>query len=358
MRILIADRLRPYTHSLGARCLLPGTSLACEIFPTRISIWDLSKTLPKHLEDINIDLEGPVADFTVLQELEKGHIDVFGQSQKGYFRYLITGRSEGGLQVVVKKFPECSRKPEKELYCEHTSPKISPIAFENLSFGCSKAQEWPAIRRRSNLQEILPFWYRLGLWSELPNLAYSKPIDAVGGAASLLAELEKHISDRNLVGMESGFQKLLSVGFEGMFSPRYEDGEHQGILLPPVDVTSIDSPLLLLSYGQKLIRSMLISSSDSEIDILPALLPELHCGRLLNVELPNVGRIDLEWSKKTIRRIAFHPSQTNHALRFIFHKGISACRLQVANKGIKQRYCSREPFDFICGKSYFFDNFT
>jgi hypothetical protein len=356
MRISIAQRWRPFSHALGGRCLIPGTALACDVYPTLIAIWDLSGLTPRHLEDVPLDLVGPVSQFTVRQDLEVGQVDVWGHSQKGYFHYILKGQPEGGLRLLIKRFPADAAMPTSEICCHNHPSSAMPVNFENLSFGVAKAQEWPGIRGRGNLEEILPLWFRLGQWALLPQLQGHASLQHIGGAAHLLYELERRIAEADLIGMAEIFRCLLCVGFEGMFSPRLIDSEHQGVPLSPLDMQSRGSPLLLLSHGHKLIRNMLLAADGVAIDVLPALLPDLHCGRLLNVHLAQRGTIDMEWSKKHIRRMVFNPT-VDGTHRFIFHKGISSCRLRMGDKGAKLHYSSGETFDFFAGTSYFFDNF-
>ncbi len=66
------------------------------------------------------------------------------------------------------------------------------------------------------------------------------------------------------------------------------------------------SPLAFLTEGARLIRNHFIEEEPNGIKILPALPPECHAGRLINVAIKGVN-LDLEWSKKTIRRLILRP---------------------------------------------------
>lgn len=350
MHIKIAQRWRPYSHALGSRCLIPGTTVCGEIFPTLMRLYDLSSSQPSLIAEVSFDLSAPVRQFTIRQDLEKGYVDVWGDSQKGFFHYRLQAATNGGVDFLVKKCPLGSTMPATAFFGLEGTTVALPASFENLFFGISKAQEWPLIHRRLSLGEIMPIWFRLGQW--IP------PFDAhaqiAGGTVALLPGLEKCIAERNLAALPFEFERLYLAGFEGMLSPRSEDSEHQGFALPPLAREAV-SPLILLREGARLIRKTFVDIVDKEVLILPALMPQLHCGRMLNLALGDFGCLHLEWSKKVIRRMLFTP-RADCSLGFRFYKGIHTCRMRAGETDVARYRCG-EAFDFLAEKSYVFDNF-
>ena len=63
MKIAIAERLKPFSHTPGVACLIPGTCWKVEAFPTLLRIGE------KY--DLPLPITGPVADFTLELDLEK-----------------------------------------------------------------------------------------------------------------------------------------------------------------------------------------------------------------------------------------------------------------------------------------------
>lgn len=111
MSISIKQRYKPFTHTPGAKVLLPGTSDSYQIYPTTFK--------PDGIEG-----------FTLMLDLEKGEIAVLG---KGFKHKIV-------------------------------NPKKAEL--ERLSFGVHKKQEWEGIVKRSSVEEFLPIWYHLSQWYE------------------------------------------------------------------------------------------------------------------------------------------------------------------------------------------------
>jgi hypothetical protein len=102
MQIKAALRLHPFSHLPGSSCLLPGSFWKLTTFPTLLVFENLY--VQKRFE-VKLHLEGPVRDFTLEQDLERGEIHLFGHSVQGYFRLRIS-RSEKGLDLLFEKTPE------------------------------------------------------------------------------------------------------------------------------------------------------------------------------------------------------------------------------------------------------------
>ncbi|HSX13313.1 MAG TPA: hypothetical protein VLE96_02720 [Chlamydiales bacterium] len=112
--INIATKLRPFSHTFGSKCLIPGTDIVVEAFPNFLRIG--SDEIP-----VNIS-----SGFTLQQDLERNCVWVFGKN----FRKKIEG--------------------------------VSFSNIEKLSFGSHKSQDWDMVLRRMDMAEILPVLYDLG----------------------------------------------------------------------------------------------------------------------------------------------------------------------------------------------------
>lgn len=351
MLIAIAERFRPFVHQPGTNILLPLSKLSFEIYPAYIKVWDLSASEPSLVVEFPIEIEGPVSEFTIMQDLEKGCLKVWGNSNNGFFRYYIYPTSAPiGFVCVQEKFPQDNKSPYiPSPYCS-PEPVLEMPVIPRLSFGVTKAPDWVLVNRRLILAEILPFWHRLGC------LTPSVP-DHSTGSAALFDPIEKALVEKDSVSLAEHFKNLYLAGFSGLLCCSLLDRYHQGFGLASVPVDGPWSPLLLLTKGAQLIGRMLISmTKTNEIEILPCVLPELHAGRFCNVECGEFGRIDLEWSKKKARRLVFH-SVKDQSICFQFQKDLKSFRLQKkGSKTVSTKSCG-EPFSFAANTTYFFDHF-
>lgn len=317
MNIKIAERLRPFSHVSGTYCLLPGSHLRFQIFFAHIRVHLLTSAEPQELQEFSVPIKGPVKDFTVQLDLEKACIHVWGKSAEGYFRYRIIAKDHSFFIKVEKGlthwFPNV----------EHSEQTLMSVGIDRLSLGNHKSQDWDMVRRRGDLTEILPAWLRLGQFIQ-PS---SESIDEQ--AASLL----KSCMTCTKENASEAFQNLFYAGFEGILSPRLVDSQYQGFQYPIAPSNA--SAIILLTEGAKAIRSLFFRMVDNEFFILPRLPPQFHCGRFLHVDCGGLGLLDMEWSKKLIRRLVFH-AQKNTRLNFHFSREISSFRLNGENYPVDQ----------------------
>ncbi len=372
MQIKIAERFRPFVHIPGVHCVLPFTTLCFQIYPAFIRVFDLSssKPTPSMIAEFPLSIQGPVQGFTVQQDLEKGHLKVWGDSAQGFFRYRIESKSGSKLKfksetncskefvLISEKMPEVLPKaycgiPVGATVCESSEPN----AIERLSFGVTKKADWALVNRRIILAEILPFWFRLG--QMIPTV-----LPHSSGSACLFDHIQEALTQQNSLRLASAMRHLFQVGFEGLLSPTLIDNMHQGFSLPEDQIESAHSPLLLLTKGAQMIKQMLVAvnicaqddtNPNAAIDILPCLLPELHAGRYCDVQLGSIGRLDLEWTKKQTRRIIFH-SAKEQTLTFNFQKDLKSFRLRSTVTPVASLKTCGKPVFFATG-TYFLDNF-
>ena len=136
--ISIRERLRPFSHQRGAKCLLPGTSVQIQAFPHLLHIGSL---------EIPLDNDPLNRDSTLQQDLERNCVWVFGKN----FRIKLTAKPDG-VEMILNK---------KSIFFPMALEEIIPKEIERLSLGSNKAQDWDLILRRFDLKEILPPLYFL-----------------------------------------------------------------------------------------------------------------------------------------------------------------------------------------------------
>lgn len=371
MHITIAERLKPFSHIPGYYFILPGTTLRFQLFPSLIRVHDLSEQLPRLVTEIQLDITGPVKDFTAMQDLEHGYLSVWGHATNGYMRYRIVAIKESSaFAIVIEKNPSehfllsCSNdyKAQKiENILNHAWAIIpsnissnamtlyTPLETERLSLGSHKAQNWHSLVRQHNLIDILPLWFKLGQLVSCPSHHTHQ------GTCALLDICRQKINEKATTALIPAFQNLFLAGFDSGLAPRLLDTDHQGFNLPKVEPNLNASPLQLLTDGAALIRSLFVQSDHSHVNILPALPPEFHCGRILNVCWEKVGKLNIEWSKKSVRRMLLK-IETAGELHFGFQKDVSRFRLRKGENDRGQSINRDVPIAVEPGV-YLFDNF-
>ncbi|MGB7978096.1 MAG: hypothetical protein WCF19_02920 [Chlamydiales bacterium] len=317
MKMKIAKKIKPFSHIPGASCVIPGSCSVIEAFPTLLKIggrpWKMALT-------------GPVEGFTVQQDLETDCVWVFGRAKEGYFRLKIRA-GESGFHIDVEKGPlESAHIPSPIDF-------ISKPSVERLSLGSHKAQD---DLRRSDLKTALPILFCLG--QKTPWI----PPQPLTGTARLL----EFPADRKL--LYPAIENFIHAAFKGMLVPRLIDDQYQGLTL---DEPPQGHPCFLLQEGAKRIRSLFFQQDERRIALLPHLPIPFDCGRLLGIQAPGIGEIDLEWSKKTVRRAIFRVASSGEVILDI-PKGIETFRVDKKKK-IKRG----EPLFLESGKTYHLDRF-
>jgi hypothetical protein len=258
--IKIAMRLKPFSHLPGIMCLIPKSSWRVQVFPTKLRFHNFVTN--ESYEEV-LPWAGPVKDFTVTQDLEKGCIQIFGKTKSGYKSHIIS-------------------KPEGEF-----------AAPERLSLGSHKALNWSP---KLSLLDILPVWYHL---------------------SQLTQSHGKSLFPKDLDKLEVGdyLRDVLMAYFEGILSPRLIDTDYQGIATPCPST----HPLGIITHGGAFIRSLFFQETDSGISLLPCLPPEMHAGRFTSLKTSHGDLIDLEWSKKLLKKVVIHPAHTREVRLHLQH---------------------------------------
>lgn len=320
MKIAIAERFRPFSHMPGFRCLFPGTSQIIRVFPAWIEI--------EGKGTVELPVTGPVKAFTGIMDLEKPSLSVFGQAQAGYYK------------VEIMLDPINSNLTVGSQVFQLNTPVNALMPAERLSLGCQKAMDWQMMRRRALLEEWIPLWHWMG---QTAGPIHQVPrIDPKNSLLGLCLH-----ADNMAVG--NLLMQSLEAGFEEFFAPSADRWKKLGLSLPPL----VDGSLL--QTGAAMIRQLFIQECGSSLLILPRLPHELHCGRYVNASF-DCGCVDLEWSKRKIRRMVIR-SNKNYPLSLEFKNKSTSYRIRtsVSSKGVRMNHL--DPIELKEGNSYYLDQF-
>lgn len=301
--ISIGTKLSPFSHRIGTQCILPGTDLVVEAFPHLLKVGPFE-----------IPLEGaPFAEpFTVQQDLEKNRVLVFGKE----FHVQVKLTSQG---LLIQ-----DRKKKKEVLFPKNDSRFSSVlsvfsvveslvvttksteigALEKLSLGSNKAQDWDLILRRFDFQEILPLLYCMSQKGEgLP--------------------IEGFVSDAD-------------------FFAWYHSSFHQ-MLVPKVRGA-------IWQEAFTKIRDLFIREEKGALHLVrTSLFPE---GRFLNAKI-GVGRLDFEWTKRSLRRAVLHVEREGNVMFY----SKRSCRVKKNLHDPGKTHLFSEPFFVKAGEILFLDRF-
>ncbi|MGK5594055.1 MAG: hypothetical protein ACSNEK_01685 [Parachlamydiaceae bacterium] len=344
MKINIRSRLMPFSHVPGNQFQLPFSYLAIQIFPTRIRLLSPKEEV---LEELCLNIQGPVVQFTAIHNLEKGHIQVHLAIPSGIVRYTIFANEQHQPCIFISKLPSEKNffSSNPKLLKQVSSLDVVASPKERLHLGMHKALEWELVKRRRDLKEILPVWHRLG--QILPQQ------EMVKDHQSLFQRLEEAINQKQKESVYTDFLHLFLAGFNGIMSPRKRDLDYQGFNVPPVNQIA---PLALLTKGSELIRSLFLDIKDNQIHLLPLLPNEIISGRLTHLE-SHLGSFNFEWSKRAPKKLIFKAT-ANGSLSFIFPKKIHKARLRLNDndKGVIVK--SNSLLNCEEGTCYYLDQFA
>lgn len=336
MRLSIAERLRPFSHTPGTACLIPGTFWRAQAFPTLLRFSHQSQII-----ELGFDLTGPVEGFTLEQDLEKRVLFYFGKAKEGYFRLRIEALAKG-LSIFAEKIPlgelMSSRgvlRSKESLFIPIEWTFYQPSHLERLSLGSHKKQDWDAVQRRFDLKEIVPLLFYLA--QLLPKAEIGAPLFPENRE-----EAARHLT--------SFFQ----VHCANILEPRLKDELHQGIKRTLVSENI--EPCSLLHDAASWVRSLFIQTSRASSEILPHLPPQFPSGRLLNVSLGLCGALDMEWASSSLRKVILRAAACGEYF-FVWPKNVVSFRVRtdLFEKGFYQK--REEPFMLKAGTTYFLDRF-
>ncbi len=329
MRIAIEERLKPFSHIPGAACLLPGTNWKIEAFPALIRLGN------KY--EIRLQLTGPVKGFTLEQDLEKNNVLVFGHAQEGFYRLRFQASLQG-IEAKLLNAPEQGMvmngrllKREEFLFFSEEVSFFLPEQWERLSLGVSKAQDWDLVWRRFDLREILPVLYGLG--QKVPLFSET----SLCGTGRLL--------------QQGRWEEFCLAAFSHLLVPRLIDTQHQGFHL---DECVSGDPSSLLRDAASILRALFFVQEGTDLFLLP------HCpfpsGRLVQIRMPGVGSLDMEWASGSLRRVVLR-SRITGTIRLRGAKHLQSCRIRtsLAEKGSRRNV--HDPFPLNENQIYYLDSF-
>jgi len=315
MKITISQKLRPFSHRPGVACLIPGTCLSVEAFPTLLRFAGF---------EYPIDVKGPIKNFTLIQDLERNCVFISGDGKDRSYRFRLQAFN-GGFELF-------SQKPKEKKIFAFSLSFFLPLTWEKLSLGSHKSQDWDLVMRRSDLKEILPVIFGLGQKIPLMNKQPS------GSILSLLNEAQ--------------LQDFCSVAFSDILVPREKDEQHLGLV--PSDEKFEGRPFILLQEAFLLIRSLFFRQNERRLEFLPSTL--FASGRLINLQVPGVGEIDMEWASYRLRRVVIRANCSGELL-FTFPQDVSCFRFTVSKSLKHKKHLVGDPFLVKMGYTYFLDRF-
>lgn len=347
MRIIITQRLRPFTHLPGMWLQIPGTALRMQCYPALLRIQDQASLL-----NIALTLPTIATGYTVSQDLENGCVRIWQRHGGNFLCYRLQATVQGQLTLLCERgeltltIGSVSRtlKAKESLDLLALSTPPTPTPRERLSLGSHRLLDAFQMRNALDLHALVPIWLRLGQWVPAPDHTdYS-------GTALLLRDLVTLQREE----VYSGLQTLVRIGFEGLFCPRLIDGDHQGI--PLSEPTEAESPLILLSAGARFLRSLVIRQTGYSLNLLPQMPPQFHCGRMTGIDCAGLGTLDIEWTKKTLRRMIFRPNQS-HDWSLQFPKALRQYRLRQSAKDSGVVHLCSDLVTMEKDREYWFDRF-
>lgn len=355
MKISIFQKKILYSLKPGVSFLLPRTSFKVTLFPTRIEYEDLETDAKAVITWVT---EGAVKSFKAELNLEKEQIEVSGKAPKGFYRFIVKEEKgsilflcqrgpEKGFKISLTNNEESSKTQDNILLPKHSIPVFSSICVmattaEKMSFGVHKALDVHKIEERKDLKEVIPIWFSL----------YQKIYSGKKSHREGLAKLLDFPEEKK--ALERVFDDLFEAGFS-TFVPRLTDA-FQGYLDQDETILQNASPLILLKEIGKKIRELFFVQEKAHFYLLPKLLQPFLCGRLLGIECTGYGKIDLEWSKRKLKKVIFYPD-TLKTIHIYPSKEIKHFRFRRSFKDKGQKIFPGDPIIITDKKPLFFDRF-
>ncbi|WP_194847729.1 hypothetical protein [Candidatus Neptunochlamydia vexilliferae] len=359
MKIKLTQKYKPFSHEEGTSLLLPKSPWKVTAYPAKVVLENLISTGKEESHTITPQIKGPLTQFTVMQDLERQWIRIFGRGPEGYFSYRLVATAheitlflergpKEGIAFTYEGETKLLRRKE-ELIIPVVRSAFGQSLSEKMHFGCSKKQDWTLVKRRLSLEEILPIWHALG--KHIPE----HPLLDVGTAHYLKA-CQELVEQRDRAKIGSAFLTLFKVGFSGILSPSLMDETHHTFVPEGAPIPVEASPLLLLGEGARLIRRLLIEAKEDCFAVLPCLPKELHAGRFTDIALRDTLTIDLEWSKKLIRRVILHPKE-DQEVKLTFQSAIDSFRLRRGRRNRGKAHNAGDTLTLKGGTLYILDRF-
>lgn len=356
-KIWIRHPLRPFSRLPGTKLLLLHTQWQLTAYPTLLIFSFLGEKTrdPVYLHLTNCK---EVESWMVMQDLEKGRIHLFNRGKKGHFSYRLAAE-ERKLMLRVDRCPDegvtlfwAGKKKElqrKEAWqIPLTIAPFKATAREKIHFGCHKSQDWELIRRRGQLREIIPLW--LALSQQIPETCSDRT-----PMPPMLDELSVLIQKGAQQDIAAVLVRLFRLCFDTMLLPYASDVHHWGSSGQDPELKPVS--FALLRYSGALLRSLFFQvDAEGRGIVLPCLPSELPAGRLVGLDrLPGVT-IDLEWSKKRVRRLILTAKETKE-VRFCFSTKEVSFRFRKTARDRGSTLDVNAPLSLEAGERYCLDCF-
>lgn len=346
MRIEIAEKHRLYSRTPGTEFLIPQTSFSVRLFPAKLLFTDLQTKLQKEMD---FAFDDRALDMTFFLDLEKQEIISSIEFAKGGLRYRLFVVEQTlfleplrlpswDVSITVGKKQKLEKKKKIALFALDHHQFIQ--TNEKISFGVTKKQEIEPMRLRCDLREFLPFLYRV---SEICPQEEK-------GSHPLLEQLEESIANCDKLQAEVDLQEIYLSLFSSGLIPSLFDREHRGS-----QEKGKGNSFALVQHLREKIRSLFFVEEKSRLVFLPLLPPQLHCGRFIGIETKEGDRIDIEWSKKALKKVKI-TAGTSRCVQFVLPKEIKRFRLR-QGKGRGEQISRDQTLDLIENKTYWFDRF-
>lgn len=312
MMIKIANRFRPYSKNLRCKARIPASCFDVEVFPSYLKVYRDEKVAL----EISFKMHAPFQSITTMQDIEKKRLLIFGEASEGYFRYSLAHhedalslkleRSSFMILYKIESIEDLSfsgslhalLNKEKDLVFKTKEKEIKAPHIERISFGNHKAQDMTLIRRRLDPKEFLPIWFFLGQFAKKDEV-------------------------KEEVFPLSSFKESFKSHYFDLFSKSDLSPKHLG--------HKEEQDPISLYGGYVQIRRLLLHSQKGIHSILTDLPHTLDAGRAKGLKIEEGVYMDLEWSKKKIKKVIIHSNKkTSLTLRF-----------KRENKTLRQTYPSK-----------------
>jgi hypothetical protein len=312
MTVSIAQRFRPFSHLPGTTCLLPRTSLVVQGFPALLRV--------RGLFELPLEVKGPVREFTLQQDLERGIVSIWGVAQKERFRISLCA-TESAVELtgaIRRHFP-------------YSGPFVEPsFPLERLSLGSHRAQDWDQMMRRFDQRELLPILFQMSHWIPL---------------------IENRVRTGMFRLLDQDFSSFLLAAFSGMFTPCLIDEKHHGVL-PVEELPEGVEPISLIQEARKKIRGLFFRQEGAHLHLLPA--SPFEVGRMVDVCAKGLGTLNFEWRKGLLLRLVFHAA---HDAELFLDTRATSFRVRTSRQEKGFRVEKNKALPVKAGVTYFVDRF-
>lgn len=271
--IQIRQKSLPFSKEYASRAPIPNTNLWFEAWPTKFIVFNDKKRV-----EFDLECSGPIKNFTLHLDLEKGRLLCHFMAREGFFSWAIE-RVLTGVEFRLKRAADSGvcvngrnyKRFDRFIVPLDDSCKIL-TSNERLCLGSHKAQDVQNMFKRFDLRELLPLYFRLG--------QYFTP----SGSILSLEELKT----THLCQVSSLFY--------------FSDSIHQ---LLGLQHKRVDCSFYANAYC--FIRDMFFKQEGENLLFMSGFIP-FNSGRMVNLQF-SAGKLSFIFRKKRVLRIVIDPTQ-------------------------------------------------